>query len=277
MSEKIVFLGTGTPILNLEREGPAIAIQTENNIYLFDAGRGVVRRLVQSKLPWKEITNIFLTHLHSDHTVGLTDFIYTTGVVGRFNPLKIYGPSGTIDMISHLKQAFSEDVRIRVEGLERGKERAYQITPHEVSQEKQWPEYFYKDSEISVSAFPVLHGDWECFGYRIETKDNVIVLSGDTAPTSSLIEASRGCDVLIHEVYYALGFSKLENPWNYFPTHHTSGIELGEIAAEVQPRILAFNHQLFCDGSKEDITKEIRQNFTGKVISAQDLDVIELE
>ncbi|MHA1519190.1 MAG: MBL fold metallo-hydrolase [Promethearchaeota archaeon] len=277
MSEKIVFLGTGTPILNLEREGPAIALQTENNIYLFDAGRGVVRRLVQANLPWKKISNVFLTHLHSDHTAGLTDFMYTTSVVGRFNPLDIYGPSGTEQMVSHLKQAFSKDVEIRVNGLEEGNPLAYEFTPHEISINSQWPKCFYRDSEISVSAFPVLHGDWECFGYRIETRNNVIVLSGDTAPTSNLIEISRGCDLLIHEVYYALGFSKYENPGNYYPSFHTSGIELGTIAAEVQPRILAFNHQIFCNGTDEDILEEIRQNFTGNIIPARDLDVIELE
>jgi ribonuclease BN (tRNA processing enzyme) len=265
-------LGTGTPIIDLEREGPAVAIKHEKRTYLFDCGRGVVRRLVQAKLIPNLINHVFLTHLHSDHTIGLPDFIFTIGVEGRSQPVKIFGPKGTNQMVHYILTAFAEDIKIRVKGLESANPVAYQMETEEIK-----PGLVYKDANIKVFCFPVEHGEWESFGYRIELKDKIVVISGDTIPCASLVEHSKGCDILIHEVYSTSALEKKSTHWyNYHSSMHTSSVELGKIAAKINPSKLILYHQLYWTGSDKDILKDIRDSYARKIISANDLLEIKL-
>lgn len=269
---KIVLLGTGTPIIDLEREGAAIAIVYGKFVILFDTGRGVVRRLVQAGLNPDQIYHVFLTHLHSDHITGLPDFMYTVGVMGRDQALNIYGPPGTNRMVHHLKKAFSEDVRVRVNGLENGEPITYKIISHEIDQD-----VILNKNQVKISCFPVIHGEWVCFGYRIEADGKIIVISGDTAPSESLIENAKDCDILIHEVYSDSALRKRSENWQkYHKLMHTSSIELGQIAAQINPKKLVLYHQLYWSGSDEDIIKDIKQNYSSEIISAKDLDEISL-
>jgi len=238
---------------------------------IFDAGRGIVRRIYQADIDPQSIRHLFLTHLHTDHTTGLPDFMYTLAVVGRQYPIKIWGPSGTISMITHIQQAYQEDIRIRLDGLEKGKPQAYQIEALECD-----GGVVHEESDVKIEAFPVNHGDWSCVGYKISIDEKTIVISGDTAPTPTLIEAAKNCDILIHEVYSSLGHSKRNDTLGYHPSMHTSSLELGKIASEVNPEKLVIYHQLYWSGSDEDIIADVQQNFSREIISARDLDVINI-
>ena len=271
-------LGTGTPVPDPKRSGPAVAIVVNNRAYLFDAGAGVVRRAEAAAekhgfraLQAPYLTRLFLTHLHSDHTLGYADVILTSWVVGRTEPLQVFGPKGTQAMTEHLHQAYSEDIAMRTNGLEHLSASMLQVDVTEIS-----PGLVYRDPNISVRAVPVAHGLWKyAFGFVAETKDRRIVLSGDTAPCPALVEACAGCDVLVHEVYSAAQAATLApESKRYHETYHTSTAELAELASRVKPKLLVLYHQLyFGDPDEVDLVKEVRTRFSGDVKNGEDLTI----
>lgn len=267
----VVILGTGTPIPDPDRSGPAVAVYAGGRAYLVDAGAGVVRRARQAAekngmpgLRPISLSLLFLTHLHSDHTVGYPDLIFTPAVIGRPGPLEVYGPKGTKEMTDHLLAAWKKDIDVRVNGLEHENAERYTVNVHENREGE-----IYRDSNVTVKAFRVKHATWdEAFGYRFETANRNIVISGDTAPTPAIAEACNGCDVLVHEVYCNGGGSP------YFKAAHTSAAELAQIAKQSKPKLLVLYHQLFNGGCSDDtLLQQVLQNYPGKVAAAKDLDV----
>lgn len=275
---RIVMLGTGTPNADPDRFGPSLAIVVNDTPYLIDCGPGVVRRAAAARragvegLAAKRLKRLFVTHLHSDHTVGYADLIFTPWVLERDEPLEVYGPPGIAAMTEHLLAAYEQDIRIRIDGLEPANEIGYKVNVHEIE-----PGRIYEDENVRVQAFAVRHGSWKhAFGFRFETPDKVIVISGDTAPCPGLLEATKGCDVLIHEVYSQAGFNRRAPLWkDYHSRFHTSTKELAKIASESRPGLLILYHQLFWGTSAEDLLAEIREGYGGQVISSNDLDVFD--
>lgn len=265
---KVILLGTGTPIPDADRSGPAVAIVVNNTPYLVDSGTGIVRRAVAAGLDPAQLRTAFITHLHSDHTIGLPDLILTTWVQGRFEPMEVYGPKGTRDMTQHIAAAWREDIEMRSKGLE-------YLAPSTVNAHEISAGLIYQDRNVRVKAFPVKHGSWaQAFGYRFETPDRTIVISGDTTPTSEIVDNCSACDVLVHEVYNAAVLAKAPATFrNYHSSFHTSARELGEIAKKAKPRLLVLYHQLFFGGSEEELLSQVRQVYSGKVVSGRDLDV----
>ncbi len=273
---RIVLLGTGTPNADPQRSGPALAIVINDVPYFVDCGPGVVRRAAAAHqagvggLEVSKLGRLFVTHLHTDHTGGYPDFIFTPWVLGRDEPLEVYGPRGIRSMTEHILAAYDEDIRIRLDGLEPANTEGYKVNVHEIE-----PGEIYRDANVTVRAFPVHHGSWEhTFGFRFETPDRTIVVSGDTSPCQALIENAAGCDVLIHEVYSHAGFQRRSPEWQrYHSSFHTSTLELADIANQVQPKLLILTHQLFWGSTDADLLREIRTRYHGRVVSAHDLDV----
>ncbi len=273
---QVVLLGTGTPNADPDRSGPSVAIVVNDTPYLVDFGPGVVRRAAAAQrkgingLEAKNLKIAFATHLHSDHTAGYPDLIFTPWVLEREAPLEVYGPSGLKNMTKHILQAYAEDLDIRLNGLEPANETGCKVRAHEIK-----PGVIYQDQNVKVKAFLVNHGSWkQAFGYRFETSDRVIVISGDCTPSPALIENSKGCDVLIHEVYSTTGFAKRPAVWQkYHSNFHTSSQQLAEIAKQAQPKLLVLYHQLFWGITDEELEREIREFYDGKVVSGRDLDV----
>lgn len=268
---RVILLGTGTPNPDPDRMGPALAIVSGDRAYIVDCGPGVVRRAAQAGLRMEQLTRAFVTHLHSDHTAGCPDLILTPPNSGRDDPLEIYGPPGLGSMVAHIQKAWKEDLDIRLHGLQPTKPEAFSTHAHDVK-----PGGIYRDSVIKISAFPVNHGAWKyAYGYRFEAPDKVIVVSGDTTYSKSVIEAANGCDILVHEVYSAKGLARRTADWQrYHSTYHTSGPDLGRVAAQVKPGKLVLYHQLPMGEKPEEVLDEIRRNFAGTVIYGNDLDVV---
>lgn len=273
---QIVLLGTGTPNPDPDRSGPSVAIVVNDTPYLVDFGPGIVRRAAAAfrnginGLEAKKLNRAFLTHLHSDHTAGYPDLILTPWVLERTDPLEVFGPKGIKAMTRRLLEAYRADIDIRLNGGEPSNKTGYKVFAHEIK-----PGVVYKDANVTVKAFVVDHGSWpEAYGFRFETADRVIVVSGDCRPSASVIENCNGCDVLIHEVYSEAGFSKRPSAWQkYHSRYHTSSRELAQIATRARPGLLVLYHQLFWGTSEEDLLKEVRAGYTGKVVSGHDLDV----
>ena len=273
---QVVMLGTGTPNADPDRSGPAVAVIAGGRAYLVDAGPGIVRRAVASAqrgvraLEPSRLSIVFVTHLHSDHTVGLPDLMLTPWVLERHDPLEVYGPPGIKAMTDHLLEAYAEDIRIRQSGLEPEKSEGYKVNAHEIVEGE-----VYRDSNVTVTAFAVPHANWEhAFGYRFEARDRVIVISGDTRPSEAVARACNGCDVLVHEVYSSRGFKNRPLAWQrYHADAHTSTEQLASIATWAHPKLLVLYHQLFWGETDEDLVKEVRKGYKGAVVSARDLEV----
>lgn len=272
----IVLLGTGTPVADPARSGPSTAIVVNDTPYLIDCGPGVVRRAAAAHragvkgLQVSNLRRVFVTHLHSDHTVGYPDLILTPWVLDRNEPLEVYGPEGLGTMTEHILAAYQEDIQMRLYGLEPANTKGYQVNVHEIE-----PGIVYQDSNVTVEAFLVNHGSWpQAFGYKFRTPDRTIVISGDTAPSESIVDACNSCDVLVHEVYSQVKFEGRRPDWQrYHSSFHTSTHELAEIAARAKPGLLILYHQLFWDATEAELLSEIRQRYKGRVVSGKDLEV----
>jgi len=277
---KVAMLGTGTPNPFPERSGPGVAIVVNDEAYLVDFGPGIVRRAASlspeyggdiSGLSVDKLNHAFLTHLHSDHSVGLPDLLLTSWVAGRDRPLKLFGPEGTASMAENIIAAYKEDIRYRLYSDQPANNQGWRIATTEITETGS----VYKDKNVTVEAFSVHHGSWpDAWGYRFTTPDKVIVISGDTAPSDLLLEYAKDADILIHEVYSLEGFQKKEPRWQkYHAGNHTSTHELGELAAKARPKLLVLYHQLLWGSSHETLLNEVREVYDGKVVSARDLDV----
>ena len=273
---RVVLLGTGTPIPQPGRSGPATAIVAWDRAYLVDIGRGALLQARIASLDGiealdpRQLRVAFLTHLHSDHITGLPDLIATPPTLGREGPLSVYGPPGTRAMTERFVAAFVEDFAQRSSLRERAP--ATIVMASEISVGP-----VYEDSYVRVTAFAVEHPGWEhAYGYRFDTSERSIVVSGDTAPARAVIDACRGCDVLVHEVYCAVGMKRMtssQNLWDYNARAHTSARELGEIAAQARPKLLVLTHRIDYGCSREELVALVGERFDGKVVVGDDLAV----
>ena len=267
-------LGTGTPGFDIDRSGPATAIVVNGTAYLVDAGAGVMRRAEAAyekgvlALNPPAIHVVFFTHLHQDHTTGYADLIYSPNE-WRKGPLEVYGPEGIRFMTEHLIEAYT----VRRAPSQRSRPDV-QVNVHEVSEG-----VVYQDSNVAVTAFPVKHGDNIAFGYRFQTVDRSIVISGDTSPAESIVQYCNGCDVLIHEAYsmFTYNYVTPEMQANRRAIH-TSSVELAEIARRARPGLLILYHRSSLGGqphgNPEDVLlKEIQALYHGKVVTGHDLEI----
>lgn len=268
---RVVLLGTGNPNPQPDRMGPAVAVITGSRAYIVDCGPGVVRRAVQAGIRSQDLNRLFITHLHSDHTLGYPDFIFTPGVMGRTEPLQVYGPKGTRAMTRHIQQAWKEDLDIRLRGGEPSHAEAYVVQVKEFKAGE-----IYKDDYVRVVAFPVSHGKWkEAYAFRFETQDKVIVISGDTRYDERMVEAAKGADILVHEVFCEEGWKKRKPEWRaYHAAYHTSSSDLARLAQKIQPKKLVLYHQLLMGCTPETLLAELRAGYGGQIVDGKDLDVI---
>jgi ribonuclease BN (tRNA processing enzyme) len=273
---QVVLLGTGTPNPDPDRSGPALAVVVHGRAYLVDAGPGIARRAAAAEragvaaLSMEHLSIVFLTHLHSDHTLGLPDLMLTPWVLGRTAPLAVFGPRGTRRLAHHLLAAYAADVDNRRRGTQPHNDTGWRVQAHDIR-----PGQVYHDDLVTVIAFAVPHAGWrEALGYRFETADRTIVISGDTRPDDAVERACHGCDVLVHEVYSQEGFERLTPDWQrYHAGAHTSAVALGALAVRARPRLLVLTHGLPWGSSPAEILREVRARFDGPVAYASDLDV----
>jgi ribonuclease BN (tRNA processing enzyme) len=296
---KVVLLGTGTPVPDPDHSGPATAIVVGDSAYLVDFGPGVVRRAESAALnrniPAVQPRNLkvaFVTHLHSDHTAGYSDLILTGWTSGRAVPLEVYGPSGLQSMTEHILQAYRIDIETRtnpdspMRDIGRFPD-AWKVNAHEIKSG-----VIYKDEKVTVTAFATKHA-MESYGYRFETPDRTIVISGDTNPVEATINACNGCDVLIHEAQPLELQAKMpESVQSVVAKYHTTTEQLAELANKAKPKLLVIYHTItFPPGiapsrllpanagadalyvSPEMLQKEIGSRYSGKFVIGKDLDV----
>ena len=275
---RVIILGSGTPRPDIERFSQSILIEVNNEKLLFDSGRGATIRLNQANIPLKEIKKIFLTHLHSDHIIGLSDIIMTGWIYQRDGVLNIYGPKGTIGLVDNLKKAYSEDILIRTVPPENHSLEGLKTKVIEIEEG-----LIYQKEKLKVYAIRVDHGGGvkNAFGYKIVNDDQSIVISGDTNYSSNLIKHAKYCDVLIHEIASAPEKLIKKNPKiQGLMNYHTTPDEMAMVIESIKPRLTILTHVLALGGvSEKNIVKKIKNlnKKSYKIIMAYDLMAIDVK
>ncbi len=273
---RVTLLGTGAPTPVMDRFGPSVLVEAGGETLLFDAGRGALQRLNQLRPPLKEVRTVFLTHLHSDHIVGLPDLWLTGWLNGRPEvPMRIWGPRGTREMMEHLDQAFQFDIRIRLYD-DRPPPQGIVVLAEDIAEG-----VIFEHNEVEVTAFEVDHFPIQpAFGYRIDYAGHSVVLSGDTRFSEHLIKYAHGADIIIQEVIVADLFRARSTSDSKLVerviAHHTTPEQAGEIFTRVQPRLAVFTHIIPVTAKAEEIIPPTRKTYSGPLEVGEDLMVIDI-
>lgn len=240
---KVTLLGTGAPVPSIERFGPSILVEAGGQKLLFDCGRGAGQRLWQLKIPLGQIDALFLTHLHSDHVVGIPD-LWLTGWIPaiygrRAHPFRVFGPDGTKEMMDNLVNAFSWDITTRSKENNKADSGAF-VNATNIKEGFSWE----KDG-IKVTPFTVRHAEFidSALGYRIDYAGHSVILSGDTRYSENLIQYGKGADVVIHEVAAANERSMQTSPLiNQILGFHSSPEDAGKVFEKIKPKLAVYSH-----------------------------------
>lgn len=274
----VTLLGTGSPLPSVKRFGPAVLVQAGTKTLLFDAGRGVAQRLVQAHVRLGAVDALFLTHLHSDHTVGIPD-LWLTGwlplpVASRKGAFHVYGPIGTRAMMENLERAYEWDIATRVADQKLSRDDVA-VAVKEIAEGT-----VYEEGGIKVTAFEVDHGDLvkPAFGFRVDYGHRSVTISGDTRFNENLIRHAEGTDLLIHQVAMAreelLATSK---PVQLILAHHTKPEEAGTVFTRTHPKLAVYYHFSLQGSPKipppteEDVLAATRRTYSGPLVLGEDL------
>ncbi|MBZ5514951.1 MAG: MBL fold metallo-hydrolase [Acidobacteriia bacterium] len=297
----VVFCGTGTPPLGEDPAMSSVAIIAAGTFVVFDTGPGSTHKADRLGLPLGELSAVFLTHVHADHIADLGELAEESWRDGRVSPLTVYGPSGTARVVAGFREVYALDVQFRLE--HRGEVDLPARNALPVAHEIEIPEpdaavqVFESPQGLRISAFLVDHAPVKpAFGYRIEYRGRVVVISGDTRACPNLVRHASNADLLIHEAViteavdrivadYQEEFAAANEPGdrnlarNLTATRdfHTSISEAAEEAAAANVHTLVLTHLKPSPGSplvepllRSWILRPVREHFRGEVVIARD-------
>ena len=272
---KITLLGTGTPVPDALAYGTATLVEAGSRRVLIDCGRGAVIRLSQTGLSVGAIDTVLLSHYHSDHYAGLFDLLMTGGIphgfANRGGPLHVYGPPGIEQLAEGAWLAGQPDRDIRVADSEIDPEHV-RLVPHELIEGT-----VFDEDGLRIEAILVDHGEFirPAYAFRVEYGGRVFVHSHDTRYNENLIERSRGCDVLVHEVAAASAATLRKHPEvKVAIDHHATPDDVGRVFAEVRPSLALLTHLALLRPAPvpiEKVLETIGRRWDGPVVVAEDL------
>ena len=281
---RVTLIGSGIPVPAADRFGPATLVEAGDQKLLFDAGRGATIRLWQLNIPFPQVTPLFLTHFHSDHTVGIPD-LWLTGWLGgpygrRSTPFHVIGPTGTKELMTNLERAYAADVRTRIAD-EHYPPEGVKVIADEFAAEG----VDYEKDGVRVTAFEVNHGDEikPAYGYRIDYKGRSIVISGDTRFNENVIKHGTGVNVLVHEVAAVRPELLQDQQVQRVMAHHTSPQEAGTVFTRAHPKLAVYTHLVLLARpavpaiTVDELIAQTRETYTGPLEVGEDLMTIELE
>lgn len=243
-----ILLGTGIPLPNPERASAATLIVAGDTTLLIDTGRGSMVRLAEAG--YRDVSMVAFTHFHSDHFADFGEILLNRAINGANNPLPVYGPAGTQSLVDDFLRLYEHDHETRI--AHHGEHWYPEGMQADVTECE--PGVIYDQDGLRVTMFDVDHEPVvPAVGYRIDYNGKTIVVSGDTKKIAAMVEMSRGADLLIHEAINGpllnglLPGMRRNNPRQAamledMMSHHTTAIEVAEIAAEAGVKKVALTH-----------------------------------
>ncbi len=274
---RVTLLGTGSPAPVMRRFGPGTLVQAGGETLLFDCGRGVTQRLLALRVRLGDADRLFLTHLHSDHVVGIPD-LWLTGwleaaYAQRKGPFRVFGPAGTAGLMQGLERAYDWDIRTRIADQN--------LAPGNVAVETtEFREgVVYERGGVKVTAFEVDHGALikPAFGFRVDYGGRSVVISGDTKFSENLIRHATGADLLIHQVAAARDELLRSPVFQAILAHHTKPEEAGVVFARSKPKLAVYYHFVLLGTpavppvTEDEVVAMTRRTYDGPLVVGEDL------
>lgn len=272
MSIEVTLLGTGSPMADPHRAGPATLVQAAGEHYLVDCGRGVLMRLAAAGVPVSQLSAVCITHLHSDHITDLNDVI-TAMWITTFEPtpLRIIGPPGTRDLVGHVLASLGPDI-------------GYRLAHHGDLVEPPLLDVTETDGagrpDLSVGSVvlttaPTDHRPVEpSIAFRFDHGDVAVVVAGDTVPCTGLDELCAGAQALVHtvirkDIIANIPIPRLQDTLDY----HSSPEQAAQTAERAGLDTLVLTHYVpaIPPGGGDDWRALAAQHFTGRVELGDDL------
>lgn len=278
----VTITGTGCPIPSASRAGPGVLVRHGDVALQFDVGRSTVMRLTGAGLPLQDLTAVFLTHHHSDHLTGLQDLVLTRWVMDRraeAPPLPVIAPSGpAVDFVETMLDAWDHDIAVRNEHTGRSDLPAVELRPFEYPVA---PSVVWRGGDVTVLAGQVRHEPVHpAVGYRIETPEGVVAITGDTLVCDEVAELARGADVLVYEAMRFEPLEQLPAERRFVLDYHADTRLIGAQAAELGVGTLVLTHLIpppDRPGERESFAADVRAaGYEGALMVADDLDVVTL-
>lgn len=280
---RVTLLGTGSPAPVMRRFGPGVLVQAGEKTLVIDAGRGVTQRLLQSGLRLGQVDALFLTHLHSDHVVGIPDLWLTgwleAGYAQRKGPFVVYGPKGTQNLMDGLTRAYEWDIKARIadQNLDPA---SIQSRVTEIKEG-----VVYDEAGVKVTAIEVDHGELlkPAFGFRVDYAGRSVTVSGDTRFSENLIKYATGTELLIHQVAAAHEDLLKVPTFKVILAHHTLPDEAGIVFTRVKPKLAVYYHFVLLGTPKipavteKEVFEMTRKTYAGPLLIGEDLMAFRIE
>lgn len=277
--------GTGIPHPSPGRAGAGTLVRHGGVVLQFDAGRGTAMRLADAGVVAVSLSAVFLTHVHSDHLVGLADLAMTRWIqqtVHPAGPLPIVTPEGhAADFARRMLDPYRDDIAVRMAHVQPGPpEVEISAFPTPVAPTEVWGS---ADGAVVVEAVAVHHEPVEdAVAYRVTTPDGVVVVSGDTRVCDEVEQLASGADVLVHEVCRATAMRDAISgtPFERIFEYHADSVALGGLAERAGVAHLVLTHLIPAPGTPEQeaaFERDVRDGgYTGRVTVGRDLMTFQL-
>ena len=280
---KWILLGTGNQLSGHSRTKAANILLAGDKVFLIDCGTGVIQKIIMAGIQHTQISHLFFTHQHVDHNSGFIDFyssgIFSREVAKRREPLNIYGPTNTKEVIGKMRESLDQDLRTR---------RSFNEHSNKIIYKELNDGLMYDDNGLKVEVFTVDHGDFKpAVGYRFSFNNKVIVFSGDTKPCENIKKYSKDADILIHGSYSTKWNGRVEEIYGNSDTgrgfkgaeyKHTSTLEAARLAEDSNIKHLVLTHHIPSITPETSLEKSYIEGmsdiYSGKITMGRDLMMI---
>lgn len=283
MATTVVITGTGSPVPSPDRAGPGVLVQVDDLALQFDVGRSTVQRIAGAGIWPTDLDAVFLTHHHSDHVVGLADLVLTRWIMDRTDrvpALPIVAPAGsTARFASHVLDGWEDDIVVRQSHSGRTSAPSVAVLSFPTPEA---PTEVWSGGGVRVLAAGVRHEPVAgAVGYRIETPDGVVAISGDTKVCDEVVALARNADILVHEAMRFEPIEVLPSQRRFILDYHADTRLLGRLAAGAGVGTLVLTHLLPVPESAADedaFAEDVRAGgYEGRLIVACDLDSVSID
>lgn len=274
----LTVLGSGTPLPSRTQVGTALLVEAGETLLLFDCGRACTKRIEQyNPALISKIDKLFLTHLHSDHTVGIPDLWLNGWTQGRQLPLQIWGPDGVKGMMRGLRNAYAADIGYRSKPSQPeapGLKVRFNVLGES-------GDIVFEFGDLTVMAFTVKHANIPAYGYRVDYAGRSILISGDTTATPNLGAFGANADVVLLEVLSPAMVDTINT--NFKPTMveyilslHLTTAQASDVFKQINPQLGVYYHTVAGCETDKRLLAETSKTYSGPVVVAHDLMKIHL-